>query len=676
MEKVSIIVPIYNVDKYLNRCIDSVVNQTYNNLEIILVDDGSIDESPQICDSYQLIDKRIRVIHKENGGLSSARNAGLKIATGDYVYFVDGDDFIDKNLISTILPYFKFNNDICVFGYKKIDSKYNIIKKVIFPKMRVFIHNDKELLRFIIEYVLKSHHGWEAWNRIYKMDIIRRYDLYFFDNKKIFAEDLYFYICYLMHCKSIQIIDDCFYNYLLRENSIMSQNKEINKIKEFCCLSQKIFQHIKIMDGLSYIKDNYSLIHYRILKNEITRALRIGMNIKDIRKEIVSSNFCLEQYKVLLKSNEMKLFIKNNYNNEDINLIEYFLTGNYNLLRIKNKFLYLNIEENAKKTCKKLKNYLPYIRKKSRIYLIGYENFGNLGDHQIRISEIEFINKIYPNIPVITIPVSKYIECKNWLKKRIKKKDLIILTGGGNLGDFYPMVEYVRRDVILEWKSNKIVIFPQTMYFSNTENGIKEKEKTVDIYNSHKYLTLALREKISYSYAKKYFNCNLILCPDIVLSSRNNINPHAENKILLCLRNDVEQKLSVKDLILIKEIANKHYDNNVFYDDLEYFYHMTDDESIINLNNFFKNLSTYDIVITDRLHGMIFCAISGIKCIVLGNFNHKIKGVYQWINNLEYIEYIENINHLEEALIYMKSVKINKEMLDNLSFDSLKKSLM
>ena len=97
-EKTSVIVPIYKVEEYLHRCIDSIINQTYTNLEIILVDDGSPDNCPMICDEYAKKDSRIRVIHKKNGGLSDARNAGLEIATGEYIGFVDSDDWIHKDM--------------------------------------------------------------------------------------------------------------------------------------------------------------------------------------------------------------------------------------------------------------------------------------------------------------------------------------------------------------------------------------------------------------------------------------------------------------------------------------------------------------------------------------------------------------------------------------------------
>ena len=100
---ISVIVPIYNVEKYLERCVESIINQTYKNLEIILVDDGSPDNCPQMCDDYAKKDSRIKVVHKKNGGLSDARNAGMKVATGEYVSFIDSDDYISLDFYETLL---------------------------------------------------------------------------------------------------------------------------------------------------------------------------------------------------------------------------------------------------------------------------------------------------------------------------------------------------------------------------------------------------------------------------------------------------------------------------------------------------------------------------------------------------------------------------------------------
>ena len=115
---ISIIVAIYNVDQYLEQCIDSIINQSYKNLEIILVNDGSTDNSKNICDYYSEIDKRIKVVHKKNGGVSSARNTGIDIATGDYIAFVDSDDYLELNMYETMINNLEQNQcDMGVCGY-------------------------------------------------------------------------------------------------------------------------------------------------------------------------------------------------------------------------------------------------------------------------------------------------------------------------------------------------------------------------------------------------------------------------------------------------------------------------------------------------------------------------------------------------------------------------------
>ena len=113
---ISVIVPIYNVEQYLKKCIESIISSTYANLEIILVDDGSTDGSGKICDEFQAKDKRIRVVHKKNGGLSDARNVGLEIARGEFVSFIDSDDYIDSEMFEEVLTQFDKNTDIVIYG--------------------------------------------------------------------------------------------------------------------------------------------------------------------------------------------------------------------------------------------------------------------------------------------------------------------------------------------------------------------------------------------------------------------------------------------------------------------------------------------------------------------------------------------------------------------------------
>lgn len=166
---ISIVVPIYKVERYLEKCVDSIIDQDYRNLEIILVDDGSPDRCPQICDEYAQKDSRVKVIHKENGGLSDARNAGIKVATGEYIAFVDSDDYLTESHISTLLYTMKkYDADISACNYIKVYEDAGIQK--VEPK------TDKDLVMTNIEamkdlFTLPNSSGVVTWNKLYRTSL-------------------------------------------------------------------------------------------------------------------------------------------------------------------------------------------------------------------------------------------------------------------------------------------------------------------------------------------------------------------------------------------------------------------------------------------------------------------------------------------------------------------------
>ena len=166
---ISVIVPIYNVEKYLERCVDSIVNQTYRNLEIILVDDGSPDNCPKMCDDFAKKDSRIRVVHKKNGGLSDARNSGMKIASGECIVFVDSDDYVDCNMIAKMYDVMlKDDSDVVSCGVKWVDENGEVISEPTVDKNEILDTNEA-MIEIIIDGKLKQH----VWNKMYKTELIQ-----------------------------------------------------------------------------------------------------------------------------------------------------------------------------------------------------------------------------------------------------------------------------------------------------------------------------------------------------------------------------------------------------------------------------------------------------------------------------------------------------------------------
>lgn len=174
-DKISIIVPVYNVEQYIERCLESIINQTYKNIEIILVDDGSTDKSGIICEKYANRDQRIKVIHQENNGLSSARNKGLDIASGKYIGFVDSDDWISKDMYYILLTIaLKYNADIVECGYQKIydDRNYPKNNSIKISEDKIFIMDNIEAL---YEEMKWGKFTSIACNKLYKKNLFSEY---------------------------------------------------------------------------------------------------------------------------------------------------------------------------------------------------------------------------------------------------------------------------------------------------------------------------------------------------------------------------------------------------------------------------------------------------------------------------------------------------------------------
>ena len=198
-KRVSVIIPVYNVEKFILKTVESVMNQDYKDVEIILVDDGSPDNSAQIIDELAKRDNRIICIHKENGGVSSARNAGLKIATGEYVTFIDGDDWVEPNYISYLLDLVEKNN--CEIGMNKNNySDYSMNS------------SDKEYVveaEKAIEWIYLGDIFVAVWNKIYKMSFLRDNDI-LFDEKIWYGEGMLFNIDCLQFVDRVAVGDPNF----------------------------------------------------------------------------------------------------------------------------------------------------------------------------------------------------------------------------------------------------------------------------------------------------------------------------------------------------------------------------------------------------------------------------------------------------------------------------------
>ena len=258
--KVSVIVPVYNVENYLKRCLVSIMDQTYTDLEIILVDDGSTDRSSEICDEYASNDPRFKVIHKSNGGLSSARNAGISAATGDYLSFVDSDDHPEPDMISSMIECMsRTGADLCICGCNVVDGSGNVTE----CELRCSLAVEEQLTSYEAQQKLTLDEHWyysTAWNKICKAGLFE--DLRFEEGR--LHEDEFIVHKLFDRCSKVSVIPDKLYNYTVRRDSITGRSDDIAHLDLVCALIDRYeFYKIKYPDLRVY---TYLQVYYQLIK--------------------------------------------------------------------------------------------------------------------------------------------------------------------------------------------------------------------------------------------------------------------------------------------------------------------------------------------------------------------------------------------------------------------------
>lgn len=221
--KLSIIVPVYNVEKYLNACVESILAQTFEGFELILVDDGSPDASGSMCDEWARRDVRIRVVHKQNGGVAAARNAGMKIATGTYITFVDADDMVYPDTYDKALQKADAGFDVVAFGFE------NIYQNRVQPR-RTDSFEVQEPAQMASRWIEFTDFFYFAWNKVYKRSLLQKANIGFDETLRV-SEDYAFNCSVLALRPSYALIDACLYRYFHRENhSTLTKNIQLDLI--------------------------------------------------------------------------------------------------------------------------------------------------------------------------------------------------------------------------------------------------------------------------------------------------------------------------------------------------------------------------------------------------------------------------------------------------------------
>lgn len=257
---ISIIIPVYNAEKYLNACINSVLKQTYSNIEVVLVNDGSKDSSGDICNQYKSKNSRIKVVHLENGGVSRARNKGVELCNGDYICFIDSDDTIEPNYIKDFKDLIEENIEVYIQG-TNIIRQDGTTDKVLYKAIGIMG------LYEIFDTNKLCGHGYAAC-KMYRSSLIKNNNIKFREEIK-FSEDLLFILECLLFTDKIKYIDKSGYNYFLREGNASSKEypfvTELNCIEKFCLVIDKLTLKYKIdIISITNVAEIYSMLFARV----------------------------------------------------------------------------------------------------------------------------------------------------------------------------------------------------------------------------------------------------------------------------------------------------------------------------------------------------------------------------------------------------------------------------
>ena len=270
-ELVSIIVPVYNVEKYLSKCIESILSQDYNNFECILVDDGSKDGSGKICDDFAAKDNRIVVIHQKNGGVSKARNSGLEIARGEYISFIDGDDFVKKDYISYMYRLIKQNNaEIAVCT--KLDGNFSQKKET---RIAVNVDTGESAVKKILSYRVPIG----CYSKMFNADLLKKGNVRFYEEIKI-GEGFNFNISCFLKANTVVFSTKQIYYYRRDNNSSAMSSYSADKARNQISSLDRIYLQIK--DNYQTFKDEYRFAYWRTISD-----LYDLLKISDIKDEFI-----------------------------------------------------------------------------------------------------------------------------------------------------------------------------------------------------------------------------------------------------------------------------------------------------------------------------------------------------------------------------------------------------
>lgn len=330
----SFIVPVYNVEQFLPRCLDSICKQTCTDYEVILVDDGSTDDSGQICSDYADRYEQFKVIHKENTGVSDSRNHGLSMASGKYIIFLDSDDYIEKELLIKVYEQMQVQGfDACSYAARRVDEENNYLYEIRFDDItKPFNFDEESRDMFLWQYFLQYKVGWETWMYVFRRDVIEEHRIRF-DTELKLAEDLLFTFEYLLYANRLIKLPDVLYDYTLRKDSV---TKVYDYKKEIEIIFGNVFGKMRNtlcnnVDAARYSSERVSIFYAVLLyyfKAKYSKEIS-PTEFRDILCTLKNSDLQEDMLRMILKQKKtLQRILGDKEGDRLCYFAEYLLSGN------------------------------------------------------------------------------------------------------------------------------------------------------------------------------------------------------------------------------------------------------------------------------------------------------------------------------------------------------------
>ena len=709
MRKVSIIIPVYNVEKYLAKCLDSVINQTYNDLEIICVNDGSTDNSLQILEEYAKNDNRIKIINRQNGGLSAARNSGLDIATGEYCYFIDSDDWIELDTIEKLSVIAKTNNVDTV-----IHSAINIAEdgscaEIADECNSWFKSYSQPIGIYNVPIELNIKIPTVTWNKLYKMSIIKEFNCRFPEG--LVNEDELFLWTYMIHCKNYYYLDEKLYNYLRRSDSIMGTRDNSPKVLDILKIQEEIYKTVKkyknINDYQEYLTQNYinevNYLFERMPKQYRKEALN---RIKQYYENINHDKRILKLYRKY-KYKKLRLFIsgifsitnikKDNYVGKQIKILgikfkfkqkyeilkKIIIEQNNNFVQITNKLEQINKENQNKfnsilsninaKNFSNIQNALNYNERKEysgTAVLFKYDYFMGLNEleHHFGVNLGDYVQTIATkNIIQSILPDTNFVFWdRDNLMHYNKQKAYTIMQGWFSHSDTYLP------------NNNILPIFIGTHITTTKRNEFINLVKHNPGYFDN--ITFGCRDTSTLKFLNNIGQkCYLSRCLTLTFPKRQIKN--TQNKVFIVdISNEYLQYIPSK-LLQNAEFVNQR---TVDTDKQSDFYINSEEQYLYKTQNLLNRYRDHaSLVITSALHCASPCITMGIPTILI-DFEDKndrfgsLQGIHKIYSKSDLINgYIDfnpeepNIEELKQLMIKNVDLSIKQAFNEEIDINQL-----